>query len=566
MKLKYIFAAGVMALLASCDESRFLDIKPQGTLNDDLLSSADGVELLVTSAYAGLKGPNRDMHWVPMTNWTYGEVRSDNAYKGGGGVNDGDFCTLLETFKIDATWANADEKWFQLYCCLQRCNSALRVMNTLDENTLPVLKSRKAEMKVIRAHFFFELVRLFKQVPYFDENVDIDDYKYIPNNQFTREELLGKIAQEFLDAANDLPDTQSQIGRITKNIAYAYAAKAKLYQAYQQDENNQVIAVDKQLLAEVAALCDKVGAQGKAYDLLNDFQKLDQLEYENGVESVFAVQYSMDDETDGAGNINWSNLLNAPKGPYGGDGFFLPSQNLINAYKTDNYGLPLFDTFNTDDYGIYEGSELTNVDATVDPRLDFVTGRPGITWKTYTAEPCKANWVRNSGEYGFNCTKRFYISPESDEMFQGWPWGASHLNWQIIRYADVLLMYAEAVWRAHEVPSPEALEYVNQVRRRGFGVDIKTPNEAVDLKMMDGDKFAEALLAERSFELCFEGQRWYDLVRFGKLEEGVKKLAKYSSVATSQAQNFQPKHVIFPIPQDVIDASNGKIEQNPLWK
>ena len=64
------------------------------------------------------------MHWVPMTNWTYGEVRSDNAYKGGGGVNDGDFCTLLETFKIDATWGNADEKWFQLYCCLQRCNIA----------------------------------------------------------------------------------------------------------------------------------------------------------------------------------------------------------------------------------------------------------------------------------------------------------------------------------------------------------------------------------------------------------------------------------------------------------
>ena len=445
MKLKYILAAGVVALLAGCDESRFLDTKPQGTLNDDLLSSAEGVELLVTSAYAGLKGPNRDMHWVPMTNWTYGEVRSDNAYKGGGGVNDGDFCTLLETFKIDATWANADEKWFQLYCCLQRCNSALRVMNTLDENTLPVLKSRKAEMKVIRAHFFFELVRLFKQVPYFDENVDIDDYKYIPNNQFTREELLGKIAQEFLDAANDLPDTQSQIGRITKNIAYAYAAKAKLYQAYQQDENNQVIAVDKQLLAEVAALCDKVGAQGKAYDLLNDFQKLDQLEYENGVESVFAVQYSMDDETEGAGNINWSNLLNAPKGPYGGDGFFLPSQNLINAYKTDAYGLPLFDTFNNSDYGTYEGNELTNVEATVDPRLDFVTGRPGITWKTYTVEPCKANWIRNSGEYGFNCTKRFYISPESEDMFQGWPWGASHLNWQIIRYADVLLWKAEAL-------------------------------------------------------------------------------------------------------------------------
>ena len=314
MKLKYILAAGVVALLAGCDESRFLDTKPQGTLNDDLLSSAEGVELLVTSAYAGLKGPNRDMHWVPMTNWTYGEVRSDNAYKGGGGVNDGDFCTLLETFKIDATWANADEKWFQLYCCLQRCNSALRVMNTLDENTLPVLKSRKAEMKVIRAHFFFELVRLFKQVPYFDENVDIDDYKYIPNNQFTREELLGKIAQEFLDAANDLPDTQSQIGRITKNIAYAYAAKTKLYQAYQQDENNQVIAVDKQLLAEVAALCDKVGAQGKAYDLLNDFQKLDQLEYENGVQQVYLNGENVSSKlrTEAVGNMASNTSVYAP--------------------------------------------------------------------------------------------------------------------------------------------------------------------------------------------------------------------------------------------------------------
>ena len=279
-----------------------------------------------------------------------------------------------------------------------------------------------------------------------------------------------------------MPDTQSQIGRITKNIAYAYAAKAKLYQAYQQDENNQVIAVDKQLLAEVAALCDKVGAQGKAYDLLNDFQKLDQLEYENGVESVFAVQYSMDDETEGAGNINWSNLLNAPKGPYGGDGFFLPSQNLINAYKTDAYGLPLFDTFNNSDYGTYEGNELTNVEATVDPRLDFVTGRPGITWKTYTVEPCKANWIRNSGEYGFNCTKRFYISPESEDMFQGWPWGASHLNWQIIRYADVLLWKAEALIEIGEAAGlEEARKIINRIRLRAknspYVKDFKHPEQ-----------------------------------------------------------------------------------------
>lgn len=579
MKLKYIFAVGVMALLASCDESRFLDIKPQGILNDDLLSSADGVELLVTSAYAGLKGPNRDMHWVPMTNWTYGEVRSDNAYKGGGGVNDGDFCTLLETFKIDATWGNADEKWFQLYCCLQRCNSALRVMNTLDENALPMIKSRKAEMKVIRAHFFFELVRLFKQVPYFDENVENDDYKYIPNNQFTREELLGKIAQEFLDAANDLPDTQSQVGRVTKNIAYAYAAKARLYQAYRQDDNNQVVAIDKQLLAEVVTLCDKVGAQGKAYTLLNDFQKLDQLEYENGVESVFAVQYSMDDETDGAGNINWSNLLNAPKGPYGGDGFFLPSQNLINAYKTDNYGLPLFDTFNADDYGIYEGSELTNIDATVDPRLDFVTGRPGITWKTYTVEPCKANWIRNSGEYGFNCTKRFYISPESEDMFQGWPWGASHLNWQIIRYADVLLWKAEALIEIGEATGlEEARKIINRIRLRAknspYVKDFKhseqdAANYLIGEYPAEGwsqDFARKALRWERRMEFAMEGDRFFDLVRWGIAAETMN---SYISVEQNKRVYYRGARFVrgrdeyLPIPNAQYNFSEGNYVQNP---
>lgn len=409
--------------------------------------------------------------------------------------------------------------------------------------------------------------------------MDIDDYKYIPNNQFTREELLGKIAQEFLDAANDLPDTQSQIGRITKNIAYAYAAKTKLYQAYQQDENNQVIAVDKQLLAEVAALCDKVGAQGKAYDLLNDFQKLDQLEYENGVESVFAVQYSMDDETEGAGNINWSNLLNAPKGPYGGDGFFLPSQNLINAYKTDAYGLPLFDTFNNSDYGTYEGNELTNVEATVDPRLDFVTGRPGITWKTYTVEPCKANWIRNSGEYGFNCTKRFYISPESEDMFQGWPWGASHLNWQIIRYADVLLWKAEALIEIGEAAGlEEARKIINRIRLRAknspYVKDFKHPEQNA-ANYLIGEYSAEgwnqdfarkALRWERRMEFAMEGDRFFDLVRWGIAEETMNSyivVEQNKRVYYRGARFIGGRDEYLPIPNAQYNFSEGTYVQNP---
>ena len=132
MKLKYMLAAGMMAAMTTgCNESSFLDLKPQGALNEDLLNSKEGIELLITSAYSALQGPNRDMMWVPMTNWTYGEVRSDNAYKGGSSITDGGDINQMETFVIDATWGHADSKWYQLYCCLQRANEALRILNTM---------------------------------------------------------------------------------------------------------------------------------------------------------------------------------------------------------------------------------------------------------------------------------------------------------------------------------------------------------------------------------------------------------------------------------------------------
>jgi starch-binding outer membrane protein, SusD/RagB family len=277
MKLKYMLAAGMMAAMTTgCNESSFLDLKPQGALNEDLLNSKEGIELLITSAYSALQGPNRDMMWVPMTNWTYGEVRSDNAYKGGSSITDGGDINQMETFVIDATWGNADSKWYQLYCCLQRANEALRILNTMSEADMPELTVRKAEMKVIRAHFYFELCRLFKQIPYLDETIDQETYKNIPNNQFSREEILDKIATDLLEAAKILPPRQSEIGRINQYIAYAYAAKVRLYQAYKQDERNQVVSIDKDLLREVVELCNRLDGQ---YDLLEYFYMFPDLSF-----------------------------------------------------------------------------------------------------------------------------------------------------------------------------------------------------------------------------------------------------------------------------------------------
>ena len=427
MNFKYIILAlGFASLAVSCNEDKFLDIKPQGSLNDENLSNAEGVQYLVTAAYAALGGPAGQTNscWnIPMTNWSYGEVRADNAYKGGGGVGDVGDIHRIETMDVDATIANLDQKWFQLYCCVQRCNSALRVLNQCSEADVPNLEIQKAEMRVLRAHFYFELSRLFNKIPYFDENVDEEEYVNIPNNQYTRDEILGMIAQELADAAEILPETQTEIGRVNKYVAYAYEAKVKLYQAYEQDETTHaVVNINKDLLREVVDLCNQL--EGR-YDLLDDFQQLDLLAYENGKESVFAVQYSMNDGSPDAGRINWSNLLNAPQGPYSGDGFFLPSQNLINAYQTDENGLPLFDAYADQDYDVIVFDEAgnavnTQVDNNVDPRLDFIVGRPNITWKTYTETPCLNSWVRDQGTYGYHCCLRQRPALESRGVDRDW--------------------------------------------------------------------------------------------------------------------------------------------------
>lgn len=577
MKLKYIIIAIATAVFATgCNEETFLDVRPQGTLNEDVLASAEGLDLLVSSAYAALKGPNRDMMWIPMTNWTYGEVRSDNAYKGGGGITDGGDVHKMETFNIDATWGNADGKWYSLYCCLQRSNEALRLMNTLTEEEVANLEVLKAEMKVIRAHFYFELSRLFNMIPYLDETINPDTYTEIPNNGHSRDQILGFIAKDLVDAAEVLPENQAQVGHVNRYVAYAYAAKVKLYQAYVQDENNQVVSVNADLMREVVELCNKL--EGK-YGLLDDFQQLDLVAYENGKESVFAVQYTMNDGSDGAGGINWSNLLNAPLGPYGGDGFFLPSQNLINAYKTDENGLPLFDTFNDEDYGVYANGELQNIDSNVDPRLDFVTGRPGIRWKTYGVSACKASWVRNQGDYGYNCTKRFYVSPETEDMFVGWPWGASEMNHQIIRYAQVLLWKAEALVELGDGASlEEARQTINLIRRRAknseYVKDFENPAvNAANYKIeeypasgWDQEYARKALRFETRLEMAMEGDRFFDLVRWGIARETMNAFIdkEQDNRVYYKGSNFiSGRDEYLPIPLAQYNFSEGRYVQNP---
>ncbi len=584
-------AASIVAT-SSCSDD-FLTNAPQGSLNDGVMNDPEAVELLVNSAYAALVGKfdlSQDTHWFPMTNWTYGEVRSDNAYKGGGGTGDGWEANAMERNDIQADNGFLDGKWFQLYIAVGRSNAALKVLEKCDENVMKTKASRIAEMKVLRGHFNFELSRLFNKFAYVDETMEVTDHVNVPNDKYTRDEILGMIARDMVDASKVLPENQPEVGRINANVARAYAAKVKLYQAYKQDETTHaIVSIDKDLLKEVVELIDAV----KGKDLLADFQMLDMLAYDNGIESIFAMQCAMNDGSDSAGRINWSNLLNSPGGtsPYHGDGFFLPSQDLINAYQTDENGLPVFDYQSKPDYawvtkyiaansqlGIAESCEIANTTPNVDPRLDFVTGRPGITYKGYSQTPCMASWVRDQGTYGYNSAKRFWVSPESGDMYPGWPWGASALNWQFIRYADLLLYKAEALIEIGEASGLEtARNLINRIRKRAmdseYVKDFNDPtkdaaNYKIGLYPAAGwtqDYARKALRTEMRLEKALEGERFYDLVRWGIAAQTINAYynAEKGKRIYYEGANFDAGEEYFPIPVNQYNFSLGKYTQNP---
>lgn len=584
MKIKNIAIAALTCLSFSACSDDFLENKPQGTLSEGNMNDPQAVDLLVTSAYAtfGCRyADSNDPHWYPVTNWSYGEVRADNAYKGGGGETDAWEIHDMETSKIQPNNGFLDGKWFNVYCGISRCNSAIRALSKIDLSQNKDRDVRIAEVRVIRDHWYFELVRLFNRIPYMDIDLAETDYVNVRNDEFTRDQHLARIAADLLEAAEVLPERQANAGRITRGAALAYAAKVKLYQAYEEDpQTNAVVNINKQLMQEVVDIINRI----QGYDLLSDFQQLDLLEYENGPESVLAVQFSKNDGSSDGGRINWSMLLNSMTGPgcpWQGDGFFLPSQDLINAYQTDADGLPVFDYQSKPDYGSVKFDDngnysLDNVSGNVDPRLDFVIGRPTITYKTYTEKPCGL-WVRNSDVYGYNNCKRFWLSPESPDANHGWPWGASALNWQIIRYADLLLYKAEALIELGGNNLEEARQLINRVRSRAqnsayvkdFYDNSKTAaNYKIGLYPAAGwtqDYARKALRTEMRLEKAMEGERFFDLVRWGIAKETMNNFfaAEKDNRIYYQNASFETGEEYFPVPVAQYNFSGGIYVQNP---
>jgi hypothetical protein len=543
---------------------------PQGTLSDEQVKTPENAEAMVVSAYA-IFTTAEDIN-SSFSMWNF-DVRSDDAYKGGSGTSDGDVFHQLEVQQgvLTTNW-NINDMWVRLYNSLSRVNSAIALLNETGDD-YAMKQQRQAEMKFLRAYGHFLLKRLYKNIPFVvNENLTYDEYNELSNRAYSNDEGWQLIIDDLMEAYNTLPQTQEDKGRPTKAAAAAFLAKVYLYKAYHQDDanSNQVTSINQADLEKVIEFTNPslYAGYGLEEDLHNNFRPEEQ--YENGKESLWAIQYSRNDGST-YGNLNWSYGLippNIPGATDGGCDFYKPSQNLVNAYRTGADGLPLLDNFNQKDYDMASDN--------ADPRLFLTVGMPGLPYmfnKNYMMEETSI-WSRSNGLYGYHVSLKQNVDPAliDNYLIKGSYW-ASPMNRIVFRYADVLLERAEAYAQLGQ--ADQAIALVNQIRSRAAGSTQMIGNyqNAYGVKMYianykgsySKDDAIKIVKMERRLELGMECERFFDLVRWG---DAATVLNKYYSEEIDNCGIYREAHFTankdeyLPIPFSQISASNGHYTQN----
>lgn len=560
----------VLALVGTTSCSDFLDDqKPQGVLDSDMVKDPSNVDNLVISAYAVFTTAEDINSSFSMWNF---DVRSDDAYKGGNGTSDGDVFHQLEIEQgvLTTNW-NINDMWVRLYNCISRVNSAISVLETTSDS-YQLKAQRLGEMKFLRAYAHFLLKRLYKNIPFImDANLKQEDYNTLSNTEFNNDEGWQQIINDVEYAYNVLPVKQTDKGRPSKAAAAAFLTKAYLYKAYRQDDpsSNQVTSINREDLLKVIEYSNPDIYSAGGFDLEPDFHNnfRPETQYENGVESIWAMQYSINDGTK-YGNLNWGYSLIVPNIPGvtdGGCDFYKPSQNLVNAYRTDADGHPFIDTFNNKDYDLTQDA---------DPRLFLTVGLTGLPYEFNSKYMMDASstWSRSNGLYGYYVTLKQNVDPDCGYLVKGSWWGTP-MNRIVFRYADVLLERAEAYAQLNE--TGEAIKLVNKIRLRAkqsTGMIANYPSDygvKFNISTYNGSYSQEDALKivkmERRLEMGMESERFFDLVRWGEAE---KVLNKYFAEETNNCSIYGDAHFTankneyLPIPFSQVAASDGHYTQN----
>ena len=569
------FCAGLLlcGTLTSCDD--FIDVEPKGVISEDLAMSQPNE--MVTSAYAKL---GDDWYTYPFNLWPYGDLTSDDAFKGGSGTTD----TNYHPFEVWSTLTastpdHMDEMWYHLYCSISRCNRALVSLKEYGDEKLGAATKaiREGEVRFLRAHFYFKLVQLWNQVPWVDEEVYSNHTEeQTPNNAFTHAELMDKIVADFKAAYDVLPVTQAEGGRANKIAAAAYLAKCYLTMAWGDgyEASTGVSHINSQYMQEVLKYTQEV--QQSNYGYLEDFGDIFLPEYKNSKESIFAVQHSdYQDDNTLFGRGNWSNMLNGCWGMWScGWDFHKPSQNLVNAFKTKD-GLPMFNNYN--DEIAYPVNGVPTAQKW-DPRLFHTVGLPSFPYKYETEYTMTKDNSRNPSTYGYYASLKEVPQRSKGETFDN-PWQAFAMNDYVLRYTDVMLMRAEALIETGSLEAARTI--INDIRQRAknsVAKHIQYAADQCDIALYPASYFQskeqarQCLQWERRLELAMENGRYFDLRRWGiaskTLNEFFEKEQNCVYDGQAYAQYYKDAHYTpgkneyFPIPYIQLFYVPGLYTQN----
>tara|TARA_R110002153_G_scaffold51655_1_gene145067 strand:- start:862 stop:2544 length:1683 start_codon:yes stop_codon:yes gene_type:complete len=557
-------------MLGACSDD-FTEIAPTGALSDEALQNATGVDLKLTAAYSVLDGEriNRQGEAVSAggDNW-WTDVIADDAHRGS---TDSDNTELFQLETLD--WQTGNSwflgRWSALFGGVNRCNAVLELISQIPDGDF---SQQKGEALFLRGYYNFELQKFYGNVPFISvENLTNKEF-----NQPNPGPIWAQIEADFQEAMS-LLSSDVVNGRANSWIAEAFLGKAYLYQEKWDD---------------AFTLLNNVASEGP-YSLNPEFVNNFNFAGENSSESMFAIQFVSDDGR--SFNGNGAGTLNFPGGgPLGTCcGFYQPTQDLVNIYQTDGTGLPLlnnyYDTDVTSDYGLASFEEdgetptdFTPFEGPLDPRLDYTVSRRGIDYNGFGLNPGK-EWIRAgftdiSGPY--LPKKNIYQADEVDANRGTGGWGSdwSGINYNVMRFADVLLMAAEAAVEKSTPDLPLALSYVNQVRERAKSMTY-VQNEAGDAAAANyqiepygtfaTQEFArDAVRFERRLEFGMEGHRLFDLRRWGIAQETINAYIAREAEDISQSNygrfgTYTEKFDLFPIPINAIDQSGGVLTQNP---
>jgi len=522
-KYIYIFTAACLTL-TSCNDWLTALAPGTSTIEESFTVGENAIQT-TNGCYSPLMYEQNDTYYPE---WFLGDIASDDALKGGGGLADGPDYYQLDNFKTitENRWVWSFYKG--QFLGIQRCNFALEMIPKMANDNVLTEKLRNrllGEIYFLRGYYYFRLVRAFGGVPKVDFYISNSDQWIQPRASANDiwEFIISdfKKAEELLWKKSEYP--ASDLGRATKGAAQAMLLKAYLY---------------RQNYTEAEIYGKKVIDSGE-YDLIDDYFYQFLLEGENGRESIFEIQFNYEAYGDygwGRSSGNFTCILTRSRNPeYGnGWGFNHPTQNLYDEFESGDFrrDAAIFNPPTAAADELYLGNKYLNK---------------------------KTMWINADGTF-------IKLAHQS----------RCPLNRKEIRYADVLLMYAEACVKTGNISEAESVLEKVRARARKYAISKGAPATVlppypsyIPLTLDNGSQITDltgAIRHERRVELAMEGHRWFDIVRWGIAKEVMDAYKASESVEVrSEMGDFEVgKHELLPIPVREMDRNKwGQDQQNP---